>query len=260
MLPSFLKPYAVKTEDLIRIGPKSDGGYVVHKDTINLTKQIITCGLSDDWKFEKNFTKLNNHCYVEAYDHTIDKDFWYQRFKKDIIHFFLLKKLRLSKIIKMFDYIDYKIFFKKKNKHFLKKVVENPKKENEISIKDIINNHEDIFLKIDIEGYEYEILSEITRHSKKLISLIVEFHDINLNLDKIKKFIVDNQYLKLIHIHANNFKEVNIDGNPNDIELTFVNINKIDIFKKKSQKNYPIDGLDYKNYKRKKDIELKFYE
>ena len=58
MLPSFLKPYAVKTEDLIRIGPKSDGGYVVHKDTINLTKQIITCGLSDDWKFEKNFTKI----------------------------------------------------------------------------------------------------------------------------------------------------------------------------------------------------------
>ena len=136
----------------------------------------------------------------------------------------------------MFDYIDYKIFFKKKNKHFLKKVVENPKKENEISIKDIINNHEDIFLKIDIEGYEYEILSEITRHSKKLISLIVEFHDINLNLDKIKKFIVDNQYLKLIHIHANNFKEVNIDGNPNDIELTFVNIDKIDIFKKISKK------------------------
>ena len=206
MLPSFLKPYNVKTENLIRIGPKSDGGYIVHKDSINLTKKIITCGLNDDWKFEKNFTKLNNHCFVEAYDHTIDKEFWYQRFKKDIIHFFLLKKLRLSKIIKMFDYIDYKIFFKKKNIHFLKKVVRNSEKEDEISLTDIIDNFEDIFLKIDIEGNEYEILPEVTKHSEKIISLIVEFHDIDSNLDKIEKFIIENKFLKLIHIHANNYK------------------------------------------------------
>tara|TARA_Y100000589_G_scaffold55613_1_gene46056 strand:- start:1134 stop:1916 length:783 start_codon:yes stop_codon:yes gene_type:complete len=260
MLPSFLKPYNVKTENLIRIGPKSDGGYIVHKDSINLTKKIITCGLNDDWKFEKNFTKLNNHCFVEAYDHTIDKDFWYQRFKKDIIHFFLLKKLRLSKIIKMFDYIDYKIFFKKKNIHFLKKVVRNSEKEDEISLTDIIDNFEDIFLKIDIEGNEYEILPEVTKHSEKIISLIVEFHDIDSNLDKIEKFIIENKFLKLIHIHANNYKDINTNGNPNDIELTFVNKNKINISNERSQKSYPIHGLDYKNLKRKKDIELKFNE
>lgn len=260
MLPSFLKPYNVKTENLIRIGPKSDGGYIVHKDSINLTKKIITCGLNDDWKFEKNFTKLNNHCFVEAYDHTIDKEFWYQRFKKDIIHFFLLKKLRLSKIIKMFDYIDYKIFFKKKNIHFLKKVVRNSKKEDEISLTNIIDNFEDIFLKIDIEGNEYEILPEVTKHSEKIISLIIEFHDIDSNLDKIEKFIIENKFLKLIHIHANNYKDINTNGNPNDIELTFVNKNKINISNERSQKSYPIHGLDYKNLKRKKDIELKFNE
>ena len=260
MLPSFLKPYNVKTENLIRIGPKSDGGYIVHKDSINLTKKIITCGLNDDWKFEKNFTKLNNHCFVEAYDHTIDKEFWYQRFKKDIIHFFLLKKLRLSKIIKMFDYIDYKIFFKKKNIHFLKKVVRNSEKEDEISLTDIIDNFEDIFLKIDIEGNEYEILPEVTKHSEKIISLIIEFHDIDSNLDKIEKFIIENKFLKLIHIHANNYKDINTNGNPNDIELTFVNKNKINISNERSQKSYPIHGLDYKNLKRKKDIELKFNE
>ena len=47
MLPLFLKPYDVKITDLIRIGPKSDGGYVIHKDSIHLTKKIITCGLND---------------------------------------------------------------------------------------------------------------------------------------------------------------------------------------------------------------------
>ena len=93
MLPLFLKPYNVEINDLIRIGPNSDGGYVIHKDSIKLTKKIITCGLYDDWKFEKNFKKLNKNCSIDAYDHTIDKSFWVKRFKKDIIHFFIFKKL-----------------------------------------------------------------------------------------------------------------------------------------------------------------------
>ena len=260
MLPSFLKPYNIDTHNLVRIGPNSDGGYVIHKDSIDLTKKIITCGLSDDWKFEKNFKKINKVCYIDAYDHTIDKDFWYKRFRKDIVHFFLLKKLRLYKIIKIFDYLDYKIFFKNKNKHFLKKVVQKAEKDNEISLSDLLSNDDGIFLKIDIEGNEYDILSDIIKKSEKLVSLIIEFHNIKNNLNKIQNFITENKNLKLIHIHANNFKEIDSNGNPNDIELTFVNINKINVSLEKSKKNYPIFGLDYKNFKRGKDIELKFYE
>ncbi len=260
MLPLFLKPYDVGIKNLIRVGPNTDGGYVIHKESILLTKKIITCGLNDDWKFEKEFQKLNENCSVIAYDHTIDSNFWYQRFKKDIIHFFLLKKLRLSKIIKMFDYIDYKIFFNNKNKHLLKKIVKKPKKENEISIIEVVQNLDDIILKIDIEGDEYDILSDITKNSQKIISLIMEFHNLEINLDKIESFINENKYLKLIHIHGNNFKDVDSNGDPNDVELTFVNINRINISKEKSSNNYPIIGLDYKNFKRKDDIKLTFHD
>ena len=256
MLPSFLKPCNVEIDNLIRIGPKTDGGYVIHKESIKLTKKIISCGLNDDWKFEKNFKKLNKDCIIEAYDHTIDNNFWFKRFKKDIIHFFLLKKLRLRKIIKIFDYLDYKRFFKDENRHFLKKIVKKPVKENEISITKLLGNSDSVLLKIDIEGSEYDILSK----SEKLILLIIEFHNLNKNIDKIENFITENKDLKLIHIHANNFKEVDINGNPNDVELTFVNINKIYVPDEKSKKNYPIYGLDYKNFRRRKDIELKFYE
>ncbi len=260
MLPTFLKPYNVEIDNLIRIGPKTDGGYVIHKESIKLTKKVISCGLNDDWKFEKNFKKLNQNCIIEAYDHTINNNFWFKRFKKDIIHFFLLKKLRLRKIIKIFDYWDYKIFFKDENRHFLKKIVKKPVKENEISINELLTNDDGVLLKIDIEGNEYDILSDITQKSEKLILLIIEFHNLNENINKIKSFISENKELKLIHIHANNFKEVDINGNPNDIELTFVNINKIYVSEEKSKKNYPIYGLDYKNFRRRKDIELKFYE
>ena len=55
MLPKFLKPHHVKLSHLIRIGPKTDGGYVLDKRIINKTKILITCGLNDDWEFEKSF-------------------------------------------------------------------------------------------------------------------------------------------------------------------------------------------------------------
>ena len=260
MLPLFLKPYNVEINSLIRIGPNSDGGYVIHRDSINLTKKIISCGLSDDWRFEKNFVELNKNCSITAYDHTIDKNFWFQRFKKDIIHFFLLKKLRWTKIIKIFDYLDYVKFFNDKNKHHLKKIVKNSKKDNEISMHEVLQNVEEIILKIDIEGSEYDILSDITKNSKKIVSLIIEFHNLQKNLNKIENFIIENKSLKLIHIHGNNWKDIDTDGNPNDVELTFVNIDKINVTNEKSEKNYPIPGIDYKNFKRKNDIQLNFHE
>ena len=53
MLPKFLKPYQINNSNLIRIGPKRDGGYVIDNRIIKKTNNLITCGLNDDWEFEK---------------------------------------------------------------------------------------------------------------------------------------------------------------------------------------------------------------
>ena len=132
--------------------------------------------------------------------------------------------------------------------------------ENEISMSNILTDVDDIFLKVDIEGYEYDILEDITKKSEKIISLIIEFHNLDKNLNKIENFISKNKSLKLIHIHGNNFKGTDLNGNPNDIELTFVNREKINVSDEKTERKYPIIGLDYKNLRRKDDINLKFYE
>ena len=60
MLPSFLKPYHTNFSNLIRIGRKSDGGYVIDRRVINKTSVIITCGLEAEWSFEKEFQKKNS--------------------------------------------------------------------------------------------------------------------------------------------------------------------------------------------------------
>ena len=83
-----LKPIFVNNKYLTRLGPQRDGGYIIDKRIINKIDYIITCGLSDDWNFEKNFVKLNKKTIVLAYDHTVNLSFWKNRFIKDLINFF----------------------------------------------------------------------------------------------------------------------------------------------------------------------------
>ena len=123
MLQKIFKPYKSNKQNLLRIGPKSDGGYIIDKRVIKKTSVIISCGLNDDWEFEKYFLKLNPSCKIIAYDHTINKKFWKDRFKKDLISLILFKKLRFKKILDVFKYIDYMSFFNEKNIHYIKKVV-----------------------------------------------------------------------------------------------------------------------------------------
>ena len=260
MLPKYLKPFHVNKSNLIRIGPKTDGGYIVDKRILGKTNILVTCGLNDDWEFEKEFVKKNKDVPIIAFDHTVNKDFWIKRFKKDFISLLFLKKLKINKILDVFKYIDYYLFFRKNKIHYEKKIVSKSKNKNQISIPEILKPLNSVILKVDIEGYEYDILEDITKKSEKIISLIIEFHNLNKNLNKIENFISKNKSLKLIHIHGNNFKGTDLNGNPNDIELTFVNREKINVSDEKTERKYPIIGLDYKNLKGKDDINLKFYE
>jgi hypothetical protein len=259
VLPKFLKPYQISNSNLVRVGPKTDGGYIIDKRILKKSKILITCGLNDDWEFERDYLKRNHKIQIIAYDHTVNKSFWFSRFKKDIISLLLFKKLKISKILDVFKYIDYRLFFRNDNKHFEKKIVFRKKNNNEISIPDILANYNEIFLKVDIEGDEYKILNDIKQHSRKIVFLIIEFHDIDKNIKKIKNFI-SKLDLKIIHIHANNYGGIDKNKNPKVIELSLLNSKKIKLKRILSKRKYPINDLDYKNFKRRSDIEIKFNE
>lgn len=256
MLPNILKPFKSNKSNLLRVGPKKDGGYIIDKRVINKSKTVITCGLNDDWEFEKHYLKINPEGNVIAYDHTVNKKFWKKRFKKDFLALILLKKINIYKILDVFKYIDYKFFFKK-NIHVTKKVVLIKKSKNEISIKEILDKKRNIILKIDIEGDEYKILNFINKEHSKINLLIIEFHNISKNISKIKKFLSNSKF-KIIHLHGNNYGGTDRFNNPNVIEVTFLNSKKFFVNKQKSRQKYPIIGLDFKNLKRRQDIKIKF--
>ena len=258
MIPKYLKPYHTSFSNLVRLGRKYDGGYVIDKRVIAKTRTIITCGLEAEWSFEKEFQKNNRNCKILAFDHTVNKKFWIDRFLKDFISLLLLKKIKLNKIFDVFKYIEYLSFFSGNNKHYLKKIVSKKEvKNNQITITDAIGNNQDILLKIDIEGDEYKVLSEVDKNFNKINLVIIEFHDLQKNLKKIKNFIKKTK-LKNIHINANNYGMVDVNGIPQVIEMTLINPKKFKIKNSKTKRNYPIKGLDFKNRKRGPDIQIAF--
>ena len=223
MLPKIFKPQY--EYNFLRIGGKFDGGYIVEKDTFFNSELLISAGLSYDFEFEKQFMIQNNKKVI-CFDHTLNfKHYsltWFLIFLKRII---LLKKAgSIKKAFKNF-LKPIRLFFFLKNENVELKELGlglGPKK---ISLKKLFEKYVDkknILLKIDIEGDEYRLLDEIIYLSEKISSLVIEFHDIDLNLEKVEKFI-SNLKLDLVHIHPNNVGGINSEGDPTIIEFTFAN-------------------------------------
>ena len=115
-----------------------------------------------------------------------------------------------------------------------------------------VKNIPNVFFKIDIEGSEYELLDNILLMQDNIVGLAIEFHDLNKNLDKVREFI-ENFSLDLIHIHPNNWANVNVNNIPEVLELSFEKNPKI------ISKNYTHPNeLDIKNCSFKNEISLKF--
>ena len=237
-LPLCLKP---KGEyKLLRVGPNEDGGYLVGKNSLINSKHLISFGIFDDWVFEKEFLKKNDTIKIDCYDDVLTANWLFKNIFKFLISFkfnFTIKKI---KIFIDFLLVKKKINFKKK-KIISKDLIE------------ISKNKKDIFLKIDIEGSEYRIFNDILDIEKNLVGMIIEFHDVDLHLGKIENFVKSLKFLKLIHIHPNNYGNIDSENNPTIIEVTFEK--NPDLI---SDEIYLPNNLDYKNRPNTNDIELKF--
>jgi len=255
MLKNYLKP--ICETNLIRFGNKKDGGYIIPDEVVTKTKCLISFGVGYDWSFEKDFKHANKDLKVLCYDHTVTRRFWY---KYTIIAFFdLIKSFRQRK--KVLKFLDYKKFFNNSDVfHYKKQVVENVKvKENQISLLNLSKKYKkkNVFFKIDIDNDEWRILYQI-KYFDNLLGLVLELHNIDLQSELLKKFLLTNKRFKIAHIHANNMGGVDKNGDPLVIELTLLNTKlakKYKIIKNKKFKPHP---LDFKNDPSRPEIPIKF--
>ena len=258
---NYLRP--IKVNNLIRIGNKNDGGYIVPSKPFQQIDGIVSFGLGDNFSFEQNALIQNNRLKIIVYDHTVNFFYFLKKFLKSIKRIFYLKSNLFNILNKFNTLVNYVLIFliNKKAKHIKNKIVKKICFSNESNLRSVFCNLKEkkFLLKIDIEGDEYEIIKDIKEFSKKIHILIVEFH----NLDKKRKIFKNSifflkNFFNIIHIHGNNYCSLCEDKFPEVIEFTFLNKKIYSINERNFQKKFPIKGLDFPSCNFRKDYTLKF--
>lgn len=223
-LPSILKPK--QQYNLIRLGSRNDGGYLLEKNSIDQSQILLSFGIANNWDFERDFYRIHS-VPIEAFDPgTKFKVLYRECFRNAfrILRDFWKPHKTIPKwMLSLFRVIDYFIFFnaeRRLNHISIGYEKEGAKKKNLNSIIEELDELHSIFIKCDIEGWEYRIIEDLIFHSSRIIGLVIEFHDVDLHLRKIEEFI-EVFPLHLVHIHANNYSDVDPKGVPLVIELSF---------------------------------------
>ena len=226
--------------ELRRIGSDNDGGYLVESLSFSDSKVLLSGGYGDDFSFEKSSLTFSNFQSVYLYDYSIS---WKTIFSD------LFTKLPLSLILHLFGRIHNSCSRFTKNMlefskmtihprvHYLRKMltsqISTPLSGVQIASLDEaldlathnLSSGSEIYLKLDIEGSEYDLIESIVRNADLISGLVMEFHAIDKNydlfLDALSKL---NASFLVAHVHVNNFGKLSVDGLPSVLEITFTKL------------------------------------
>jgi hypothetical protein len=222
MLLNDLITYEVPVQK-IRLGTPWDGGYVI----VPSMKYdiLISAGISTNVDFENDFLRLNSiPCY--AFDGTIQG----------------LPSTSNSGI------------------QWIKKNIGSRNTETQTNLHEYLDTHKDIFLKMDIEGAEFDWMNSCSEEQlHHLKQIVIEVHWPN-NTEKWAS--VYSRLAKthwLVHVHGNNHCGCyNVEGVnvPEVLELTY--IRKKDWPQlHRNRRPFPHEEVDRRNYDKNEQIELR---
>jgi len=239
-IKNLLIPY--QCDNLQRYGGDYDGGYIFNSELVKDTKFVYSYGVgpNDTYiTFDKQMSSLDKDVYL--YDASVSDPWWEE--KK--FHF--------------------------KPEYVNSKNIVNHLKENGHE------NQTNMILKMDIEGNEFETLTNCTDSVFLCFNQIgIEIHDIlnshvepyniinsgNPHLrwrNKINLFERLNKYYKLVHIHANNCSVVRRDGIADVLELTYIRNDYMPDNLEISDKPCPRKDLDFRNSHDFEDIHMDWW-
>ena len=216
-LPAFLAPGRIDT--LIRLGRDHDGGYLVDERCVDATDFVLSFGINDDWSFEADFRK-RDPVPIVAFDGSVGS--------KQYFKHWVMSVTRIDKPATFLHWMrvlhGYRAFFRGNVRHVRKHVgVEGDPAFASVPalVEESVPAHaRGLFLKIDIEGWEYRILDDLIALSDRICGLAIEFHDVDLHLDRIAAF-VERFPLRLCHVHCNNNSPIGAASRPLVVEATF---------------------------------------
>jgi len=263
----YLRPF--KTE-LTRVGPKGDGGYVIPQHVVSTTQSLYSIGISTNWDFEIEMSKLNPGLIIEAFDRTSGWQVFGYLALRDLLRGDPSESEKMSmgsRVKSALHYLKlsvrFRIFFSGRKKFDRKWVRELSNSRSEVSFADSIHglfDTDQVMLKIDIEGGEYELSKPLVeclnQNFKYVNSVLMEFHDTRVRRNEFENLVrAISLVFPIVHIHGNNCVVVAPDGLPEVVEITFAkdceNRYSDDVI-------FPLNGLDYPNDPEKPDLAFAF--
>jgi hypothetical protein len=251
--------HPVTCASLARIGSKNDGGYVIPLDAISEANALLSFGLSHDWTFERDFKKHNAGAVIHCYDHTVSLRTAFQYSTGQLLRFVLQPRTRMFR--KVSTWIDYLLFFRDDKIHFKQRIWRD-RENNSATVDDAFSRlpaSSQVFVKMDIEGGEYRVLDDLLRHSRNIVAMAIEFHDVdilpslfNSLIEKIKRDFY------IVHIHGNNMGGLTPFHFPIAPEITFLHKRFFSAAPPPSTLRYPIPGLDRPNHPRFPEFTFEF--
>ncbi len=165
----------------------------------------------------------------------------------------------------IFDYSAIWLPHPHKNLKLIKKYISSVNSENATNLKNEIAGHENILLKMDIEGGEWEFLSSCTSQELSVFKqIVIELHGLGTNEwsatigEKIKDLSLLLTTHTLVHLHGNNYaRMVEVEGImiPTVAECVFLRKNNEEVYNINSKPN-PAPGLDQPNCQHIPDLNL----
>lgn len=224
----------------VRLGDKSDGGYVIAVLENDNYDALYSYGCDDNITFERAFhERYKKTCYVyDPFKGITDKP--------DYIEFFdegLYNRKGQDKDGRQFSTLDDHI---ERNGH---------------------TDSKNLFGQIDIEGSEWAVFSNDINYLKNFSQLVVEFH-IPREAEQIiqmeqffnKTFGLLNEHFVCVHFHGNNaYLQPWADGYfPRAFEVTYVRRDLIKEMEIETQP-CPVPDLDYACAQERRDLRIDYW-
>jgi hypothetical protein len=280
--PISLRPLKPKfLNDLIRIGARGDGGYVLNKASVRHSQYLLSFGINDEWSFESEFLTRRPQIKIFCFDHSVSKGVFRARMRNaihDILSFKPIASglsLKRARLLQMFSdlrhwakiHSQFSRFVSNQNVKFYSKGISNEKNDQFITFTEAFQlispakpPENSVFVKIDIEQSEYRVLPAILAAQHYISGMVVEFHDLDILWGKFLEIMQQlTRYFEITHIHGNNYGGLIPNSDiPRVLEITFLKRALIPSHQNSPDVTYPIPHLDFPNDVRKEDYRLTF--
>jgi hypothetical protein len=239
---SFLKVYEIKDESgeikLIRHGGDYDGGYIIPEKALQRADVLMGYGIADDNSFEEQFSiKYQKPSF--GFDCGIDS---------------------ISSNSNLFTFVNECIGsddFIYGHQNSSKKIHTFTEQVNKLNL-----DGKNIFLKMDIEGAEYDAFEDIIKHASSITGIALKIHvfdsDSAVRAANLLRSLQEN--FVLVHVHGNNccsrpgIVVENAYGKMSHvIELSYINKNLITSYNLSSNQPHPT-ALDMPNLRNMPDV------